>query len=388
MEDKKKLSYESLFDINVQQSTEKFLPDDPNIDTLKKIINNRRYNRGLFKKLLVALENNKEYNKDIKFIDKIKYGIKPGKNWEMYEQLSEDKKMFQERFSCTYMYRYSNDIDTGKEVINELIENRKKEISKKCKAFEPEVKQEYPSARSKLDFSVDKKVEGSETEVLFIINFIIFIPVETFKGVKSTESFDENLEQKDIISRDIKLFSIEEDDGGSFEEAASEGDDNGWGDGGDDDGTFEEPSMDDGGDDNGWGDDSGGDDGWGDDGSGDGDGDSEGGGNKVDVFDSNKGSSMNPFTQINQKLYQLETLNELRLSIKKAIELYSAQYADWSEVCQLKELSEILDEERKSFMMQQNPENLMKLGLYYDQYDRLVQNISNRISKINVNNRH
>lgn len=214
----------------------------------------------------------------------------------------------------------------------------------------------------------------------------------------STEDLNQKIEQNDIISRDISLFSIEEDDGGSFEEAAGGNDSSDDGNGMSDSGAVEEPEMPsmDGGDDMGGGDggdfgDDSGDGGWGDDGSGDGDenGDSEDGGkNKVDVFDPNKGSSMNPFTQINQKLYQLETLNELRLSIKKTIELYSAQYSDWSEVCQLKELSEILDEERKSFMMQQNPENLMKLGLYRDQYDRLVQNISNKISKLKVNNRH
>ena len=96
---------------------------------------------------------------------------------------------------------------------------------------------------------------------------------------------------------------------------------------------------------------------------------------------------MNPFTQINQKIYQLETLNELRLSIKKTLDMYNSKYADWSEVCQLKELLKILDEERKSFMMQQNPENLLKLGLYHDQYDKLVQNISKRINKLVVNDR-
>lgn len=210
---------------------------------------------------------------------------------------------------------------------------------------------------------------------------------------QSTESLNEKIEQNNIISRDTSLFSIEDDEGGSFEEAASE--DSSSSDMSDS--GAEEPDMpsmnDDGGYDEGGGGDDGGYDSGGDDGdwddSGDEGGDSEGEGkNKVDVFDPNKGSSMNPFTQINQKLYQLETLNELRLSIKKSIDLYNTHYADWSEVCQLKELGKILDEERKSFMMQQNPENLMKLGLYYDQYDRLVQNISKKISKLNVNDRH
>ena len=212
----------------------------------------------------------------------------------------------------------------------------------------------------------------------------------------NSESLNENIEQNDINSRKSNLFSIEDDDSGSFEEAAGGENDQGENEQQESSntGAVQEPdmsSMDDGGD--GWGDDSGGgdDSGWGDDGNGDDSGNDENGGNedndKKNVFDSNIGSSMNPFTQINQKLYQLETLNELRTSIKRTIDLYNAQYADWSEVCQLKELLKILDEERKSFMMQQNPENLLKLGLYQKQYDNLVQNISKRISKLAANDR-
>ena len=144
-----------------------------------------------------------------------------------------------------------------------------------------------------------------------------------------------------------------------------------------------------GGDDGGWGDDSGGDDGWGEDtgdggdGSGDGDGESSG----IDVIDNNKGSSLNPFTQINHKIYTLDTLNALSNSIKNSLDLYNDRYADWSEVIQLNDLSEIVDEEKRSFMMQQNPENDIKLGLYLEQYKTIVQNISRRIKVLKSNNK-
>lgn len=236
----------------------------------------------------------------------------------------------------------------------------------------------------------ERSVESYDSLFNYMVN-----KKETTK--KSNILSNENIEQNDINSRKSSLFSIEDDDPGSFEEAAG-GDNQGGNDqqSNPNEGAVQEPempSMDDGGDDGGWGDDSGGgdDSGWGDDGNGDDSGNDENGGNenndKKNVFDSNIGSSMNPFTQINQKLYQLETLNELRSSIKRTVDLYNAQYADWSEVCQLKELLKILDEERKSFMMQQNPENLLKLGLYQKQYDNLVQNISKRISKLAANDR-
>lgn len=150
--------------------------------------------------------------------------------------------------------------------------------------------------------------------------------------------------------------------------------------------------MDDsGGDDGGWGgDDSGGGDDWGgdsedggDDSGGDGDGESSG----IDVIDNNKGSSLNPFTQINHKIYTLDTLNDLSYSIKNSLDLYMDRYADWSEVIQLKDLADIIDEEKRSFMMQQNPENDIKLGLYLEQYKILVQNISRRIEGLKSNNK-
>jgi hypothetical protein len=63
------------------------------------------------------------------------------------------------------------------------------------------------------------------------------------------------------------------------------------------------------------------------------------------------------------------------------------RYADWSEVIQLKDLADIIDEEKRSFMMQQNPENDIKLGLYFEQYKILVQNISRRIEGLKSNNK-
>lgn len=210
---------------------------------------------------------------------------------------------------------------------------------------------------------------------------------------KSNESlFNDEIEQNNVLSLENALFSMEDDDASSFEDAAEEssgeddfgGDDTGGGDGwGDDSGG------DSGGDDGGWGDDSGGDDGWGDDtgdggdDSGDGDGESSG----IDVIDNNKGSSLNPFTQINHKIYTLDTLNALSNSIKNSIDLYNDHYADWSEVVQLNDLSEIVDEEKRSFMMQQNPENDIKLGLYLEQYKTIVQNISYRIKVLKSNNK-
>ena len=208
------------------------------------------------------------------------------------------------------------------------------------------------------------------------------------KEIKSCEN--KNIEQNDIISRDSDLFSLEDDENdgaGDFESAAD--DSSGGSDefGGADDGSSD---FDDSGDSAGF-DDSGDSDMSFDD-SGDGDsGDStsnSGDNGGLDALDNNKGSSLNPFTQINQKTYHLDRLNELLNSIRHSIDLYNVNYADWSEVDQLKELGTIVANEQKSFVMQQNPENLIKLGLYYEQYDIIVQNISRKISKLNSNNKN
>jgi len=108
--------------------------------------------------------------------------------------------------------------------------------------------------------------------------------------------------------------------------------------------------------------------------------DQTGGGNGtaggVDDLDLNKGSSLNTFTQINQKLYHIDTLNKLLASIKTTISRYNDLYTDWSELNQLKDLATIVDEERNSFLMQENPENLIKLRLYQEQYEKIVDRLS------------
>lgn len=266
------------------------------------------------------------------------------------------------------------------------------EIAKK------KIKEVYPSAKMQTTIT-PLGVENDEDDKFdcFVQNFHVKVPLSFFdidqeKGGESL--INEEIEQNNVLSLENALFSMEDDDdASSFEDAAEEssgendfgGDDTGGGDGwGDDSG-----GDDSGGDDGGWGDDSGGDDGWGDDtgdggdGSGDGDGESSG----IDVIDNNKGSSLNPFTQINHKIYTLDTLNALSNSIKNSLDLYNDRYADWSEVIQLNDLSEIVDEEKRSFMMQQNPENDIKLGLYLEQYKTIVQNISHRIEVLKSNNK-
>ena len=198
------------------------------------------------------------------------------------------------------------------------------------------------------------------------------------------------LEQNDITTRESLDFSMEDDDeAGDFESAADESsginessssDEFGGGDdsSSDNDMNFDDSDFDD---DSG----EGGDDSFEDDESGsDDNGEDEG----LNTLDNNKGSSLNPFTQINQKLYHIDRLNELLNSIRHSIDLYNVNYADWSEVDQLKELGTIVANEQKSFVMQQNPENLIKLGLYYEQYDKIVQNISLKISRLNSNNKN
>ena len=189
----------------------------------------------------------------------------------------------------------------------------------------------------------------------------------------STESLeDKKIEQNDIIHHDYEQ-SLEDE---TFEDAANEnssGGDSG-GDGlGDmedemdsldsqmdsmDDGDFSEGDMD----------------------SSDGGSDGSDGSSGVDDLEKNRGSSLNPFTQINQKNYLIGELNELSDSIQHTITEYNNMYADWSELIQLRELKSMLDEERNSFIMQQNPENLIKLRLYMKQYETIVKKLSSMIS--------
>ena len=194
-------------------------------------------------------------------------------------------------------------------------------------------------------------------------------------GIKanSTESLeDKKIEQNDIIHQDYEQ-SLEEE---TFEDAANE--DSSGGNSGDDGlGDMEDEmdsldsqmdSMDDG--------DFGGDDM----GSSDGGSDGSDGATGVDDLEKNRGSSLNPFTQINQKNYLIGELNELSDSIQHTITEYNNMYADWSELTQLRELKSMLDEERNSFIMQQNPENLIKLRLYQQQYETIVKKLSSMIS--------
>ena len=133
--------------------------------------------------------------------------------------------------------------------------------------------------------------------------------------------------------------------------------------------------------DSGSGDDMGGDGGFEESGSDDMTGGGNGSAGGVDDLDLNKGSSLNAFTQVNQKLYHIQELNKLLKSIRNTINRYNDIYVDWSELNQLKSLANIVDEERGSFVMQENPENLIKLRLYQEQYAIIVKKISNMINE-------
>lgn len=183
---------------------------------------------------------------------------------------------------------------------------------------------------------------------------------------------DKKIEQNDIIHQDYER-SLEEE---TFEDAANE--ESSGGDSGDDGLGDMEDDMDsldsqmDGMDD--------GDFGEGDMDSSDGGSDESDGNTGVDELEKNRGSSLNPFTQIHQKNYCIGELNELSDSIQHTITEYNNMYADWSELTQLRELKSMLDEERNSFIMQQNPENLIKLRLYMQQYETIVKKLSSMIS--------
>ena len=183
---------------------------------------------------------------------------------------------------------------------------------------------------------------------------------------------DKKIEQNDIIHQDYDQ-SLEDE---TFEDAANENS-SGGDSGGDGLGDMEDEmdsldsqmdNMDNG--------DFGGDDMD----SSDGGSDGSDGDKGVDELEKNRGSSLNPFTQINQKNYCIGELNELSNSIQHTITEYNNMYADWSELTQLRELKSMLDEERNSFIMQQNPENLIKLGLYRQQYETIVKKLSSMIS--------
>lgn len=148
-----------------------------------------------------------------------------------------------------------------------------------------------------------------------------------------------------------------------------------------DEGFDDFDSMDDSMSDGGSGDDMGGDGGFEESGSDDMTGGGNGSAGGVDDLDLNKGSSLNAFTQVNQKLYHIQELNKLLKSIRNTISRYNDIYVGWSELNQLKSLADIVDEERCSFVMQENPENLIKLRLYQEQYALIVKKISSMINE-------
>lgn len=226
-----------------------------------------------------------------------------------------------------------------------------------------EKKEIYENTETGLDkFSTEKKNDLLESE-------------KSSENLNNEESFEEKYEQNHIITTSNDDFSFEaDDDEESFADAADESPDGGNGDnssGDDMDFDTGEMDMDDGGDMD-MGADGDSMDGSGDESGSDGDG-------GIDVIDNNKGSSLNPYTQINQKRWAIDTLNELSKTIQNALDLYNPLYADWSEVDQLKSLGKMVEDEKRSFIMQQNPENLINVGLYYEACDVIVQKILDKV---------
>ena len=207
------------------------------------------------------------------------------------------------------------------------------------------------------------------------------------KSINSTENLNniQSSEEK-IEQNSIKLEqSLEEDDSaGDFEAAADDQSSNNDENSDDSDtdfgGSDEMPSFDEGsGDDF---DDSGSDDS-GDSGDGEAASDNDSTGNNetdtsIDEIDKSSGSSLNPFTQVNQKMYLMDQMNLLYSSISNAIEKYTISYSETVELQQLRELLNIVSDERDSFIMQENPENIMKYKLYVKQYEMIIKNLTNK----------
>lgn len=208
------------------------------------------------------------------------------------------------------------------------------------------------------------------------------------KSINSTENLNNNQSSGEKIEQNsIKLEqSLEEDDSaGDFEAAAddqssnndenSDDSDTDFG-GSDEMPSFDEESGDDF-DDGGSSDDSG------DSGDGEAAGDNDSIGNNetdtsIDEIDKSSGSSLNPFTQVNQKMYLMDQMNLLYSSISNAIEKYTISYSETVELQQLRELLNIVSDERDSFIMQENPENIMKYKLYVKQYEIIIKNLTNK----------
>lgn len=222
---------------------------------------------------------------------------------------------------------------------------------------------------------------------------VIDINAILFPNVKSGESLytlsdNKELEQKDIVSD----RSTEADEDDSFEGAAEEktedsnentpdGDDSESGGNSEDESEDDDADMpsgddfDDAGDDN---DDFGNDDESGDDG-----GDSDDDSSDKQGVEINLGSSLNPFTQVNQKLYLMDQMNQLHASISNAVNEFNSQFAETVELQQLKELQRIVEDEKESSIMQQNPENIVKYKLYVKQFSEIVENLTNKIKENN-----
>lgn len=207
------------------------------------------------------------------------------------------------------------------------------------------------------------------------------------KSINSTENLNNNQSSGEKIEQNsIKLEqSLEEDDSvGDFEAAADDQSSNNDENSDDSDtdfgGSDEMQSFDDGsGDDF---DDSGSDDS-GDSGDGEAASDNDSIGNNetdtsIDEIDKSSGSSLNPFTQVNQKMYLMDQMNLLYSSISNAIEKYTISYSETVELQQLRELLNIVSDERDSFIMQENPENIMKYKLYVKQYEIIIKNLTNK----------
>ena len=208
------------------------------------------------------------------------------------------------------------------------------------------------------------------------------------KSINSTENLNNNQSSGEKIEQNsIKLEqSLEEDDSaGDFEAAADDQSSNNDENSDDSDtdfgGSDEMPSFDEGsGDDF---DDSGGSDDSGDSGDGEAASDNDSTGNNetdtsIDEIDKSSGSSLNPFTQVNQKMYLMDQMNLLYSSISNAIEKYTISYSETVELQQLRELLNIVSDERDSFIMQENPENIMKYKLYLKQYEIIIKNLTNK----------
>ena len=208
------------------------------------------------------------------------------------------------------------------------------------------------------------------------------------KSINSTENLNNNQSSGEKIEQNsIKLEqSLEEDDStcdfeASADDQSSNNDENSDDSDTDFGGSDEMPSFDEGsGDDF---DNSGGSDDSGDSGDGEAASDNDSTGNNetdtsIDEIDKSSGSSLNPFTQVNQKMYLMDQMNLLYSSISNAIEKYTISYSETVELQQLRELLNIVSDERDSFIMQENPENIMKYKLYVKQYEIIIKNLTNK----------